>query len=338
MLTQILFMILLGAGDPNEWKSAKVEYATFKDALGKWKLFVPDEKRGRLIDGFTLGRDRHRFETKPHFARWKIDADRDGKFDDLEGPVELEVKTENGQPFRYAIRPVGEHWSSGGDEWVSAGGWKGNINRQPILLVDRDLDGQWGEMGEDAIVSGRGKKQVTTILTPVIRIRDELVEILVTQDPLAIQYRPYTGPTGEIDLDAGLSGVKGATVVSLVIIDRAGQCSVDVAKSQGPVAVPPGEYRISEGVLQRRSGRKVATLEFSGARSEQPETIRILGKKMKPFAVEAGERCSPNWGAPFDSYATFFADEDYVTMTSYEITVVGSMGETYDGLIWSGRP
>ena len=275
-------------------------------AVRKWQLELPAEKFVPVGQGFslseTLGCD---FKAAPEGTSLKIDSDGDGEFDvTAEGPSSMVTLTgTNGR--RYAVRLVDQK----GWRYAPGGVLRGKILGERIQLIDQNLDGDYRDIGEDAIVIGRSK--IASFLSEVVAIDGELVELFVAPDGSKIDYRPFRGATGTLKL--GPCETK-AKVLSAVVRSQDGRYCFDVAKVQAGQRVPVGKYSLVSGTIGLGKN-----------------SVRMVGGRSKSFTVATDGTREVTWGGPVKAEFAYRHSGGEVALSPDQVWYFGAAGEEYVG-------
>lgn len=169
--------------------------------------------------------------------------------------VAFKVKLDDGKTYPLVVDNFGMRYKQNnvtsfyGDLYP---GWamKGRVDREQVLLIDSNLDGQYTQDGEDAIALGN-----SNFALPLRHIHDiggKHYELEVATDGATIKL------TAVADVQLGQVETKfpNSMLKCLVLQTSEGHC-YDVAQAGGD-AVPAGTYQIAYGVLAR--GRDIAFL------------------------------------------------------------------------------
>ena len=269
----------------------------------KWKIRLPapaTKEVGTLLafkDG--LGVD---FKAAVDGEALKLDADGDGV---LETSVEGEggfvvLRHEN---HRYGLRlAAAPRWS-----FTPGTTMNGEIDGVKVQLVDQNLNGRFDDIGEDAIVVGRGK--AAAFLSRVIDLgQGHLVNITVSPDGATLDYSPYTGPRGRLALKLDTKG----KVLTAVLKSVDGDVSVAFSRPEVSLNLPAGEYRFHSAVLSLGGNRVTA-------RTGRSRTI----------TVKAGGESTFELGGPVKAEFAYVRQGDTLNFSPDNIWFYGRAGEEY---------
>ncbi len=269
----------------------------------KWKIRLPAPTTKEVGTSLSfkagLGAD---FKAAVDGESLKLDADGDGV---LETSVEGEggfVVLRHGD-HRYGLR------LTAAPRWSFAPGttMNGEIDGVRIRLIDQNLNGRFDDVGEDAIVVGRGK--AAAFLSRVIDLGDgHLVNIAVAPDGATLDYSPYTGPRGRVAVKFGTKG----KVLTAVLKSVDGQVSVALSRPEASLVLPAGKYRFHSAVLSL-GGNRV------NARTGRSRTI----------TVKAGGDATLALGGPVEAEFAYMRQGDTLNFSPDNIWFYGRAGEEY---------
>ncbi len=298
---------VVSANDASVENAAKAGSSQLKyRAYRKWNLELPAEKFSPVGPGFqlldTLGKN---FAAAPQGTGLQIDSDGDGQFDvTAEGP-EAMITLNGTEGRRYAVRLVDQKgWRFG-----PGGALRGTILGEKIQLIDQNLDGDYCDVGEDAIIVGRGK--IASFLSQVVSIDGALVELTVATDGSHVDYRPYEGATGTLKL--GPCETK-AKVLSAVVRSEDGRFCFDMAMDQAGLTVPAGTYRLLRGVIGLGKNR-----------------VDMVTGRSATFQVTSGGTEELSWGGPVNAEFAYQRSGGQVNLSPDQVWYYGKAGEQYTG-------
>ncbi|MEZ5980628.1 MAG: hypothetical protein R3F34_20795, partial [Planctomycetota bacterium] len=208
----------------------------------------------------------------------------------------------DGSPVVYMARV---RTGAGGWEYSVSGALVGTHGQTKFVLVDQDLDGTYGEVGEDALVVGRGKD--ATYHSSVVLVEGSLytTRLDTNDDGPVLVLDPYTGATGTLDV-VGAFETK-AKIQSIQVVGGDDTIFLDLAREDRGAPVPVGEYRIEQGRLVLGDAH-----------------VTIANGRAKPMVVTEGEVTRPELGGPVRAeFAMGHAGSDFQF--------------TPDGIWWYGR-
>ncbi|MCA8962246.1 MAG: hypothetical protein KDC38_17095, partial [Planctomycetes bacterium] len=254
--------------------SVDLDYRIYRD----WSIELPAERFDKVGDGFAIPFSQaDKYVARLEGTALGVDTDGDGEVDvraeGEKGLVALRGQTDSGRPFKYALRLD----SSRGWRYTVSGAMVGRIGATKIQLIDQNNNGRYDDFGEDAMVVGRGRS--ASFLSHVIRVDDQLYAIDVSPDGSRVDYRPFDGPVGRLDVISKLD--TKAKLAVLVIRSLDGRHSFELSGEKGAVEVPAGTYALHSGKL-----------------ALGPTRVSVRAGRSKSFRVSADETRSLAWGGP----------------------------------------
>lgn len=302
----------LAAQEADGWEEATLKHRGIED----FQIVLPDAKGvwKSLGDSVNVLGNEFAIEIGGDM-KFEIDSDADETVDTAvkgnAGFVELRAK--NGEEsLRYAVRfrnDGAKKWS-----WAPAHVMQGKVRGTILNVVDRNGNGRYDDMGEDAY--SFGSDRAAAYLSSVINIDGSLFELQIDKLGTTVRTRPYTGPTGT--LVAGMPAELKGELVAAVF--RSGTYSFNVAGSDNGVKVPEGSYSFESGFLERGS-----------------ESATMSRGSMKPIEVGADAKSEVAWGGPLTGEIrppTQTSDKITVQPT---MTISGSAGEAYGDFLPQGK-
>ncbi|MEM7264099.1 MAG: hypothetical protein AAF488_19085 [Planctomycetota bacterium] len=281
--------------------SVEMQYRTYR----KWKILLPNETFAPVGDGFTAGGEK--FIAQLEGTALAVDTDGDGKTDvraDGESAlVTLRGKT-GGAPFTYAVRLD----SKRGWRFAAAGAMVGKVGDTKIQLIDQNNNGRYNDYGEDAMIVGRGR--AASFLSKTIRLDGALHSITVAADGSKVEYAPFEGDAGRLDLRSKLD--TRAKLASVVVRSADGSHSFELSRADGAVEVPAGRYQLHSGRLGL--GQTTVTMQTGRA---------------KPFEVEANGSTAVAWGGPIRVEFDYNRSGNSVQFSPDAVWYYGQSGEEY---------
>lgn len=276
----------------------------------KWKWTLPAEtwsKVGAMIpiphqkgEGFQVSRDG---------SKLRIDHSASGgqgtEVAGVSGSVVLRGTNAEGGEFAYPVRlrKVGEDW-----EWASGGSMQGTFEGQAIHLFDQNNNGRFNDLGQDAMIVGKG--EAASFLSKVVSVKGDLYTAEYAADGRSVQFAPFVGESGKLDL---ASQFKANGSLDAVVVNSAdGQWSFEVSGAKKGLNVPAGEYVIASGRVSAGS-----------------EKAKVRTGGMKPIVVAAGQTASVAWGAEMHLDFDFTAGGGQVTVDPANMRYIGAAGEEY---------
>ena len=268
-----------------------------------WDIALPAETFTPVGEGIALaGRD---FRAALEGTHLLLDLDADGATDvRVEGDAgSVLLRTDDG--FRYAIRL---QRGANGWEYAASGAMRGKIDGVFVSIIDQDNDGRFGEVGEDAVIVGRGS--IATWLGETLQVGGTLHAVTVAEDGSTLQLAPYTGPTGSLAVTKGFHG--SGKILSAVVRSADGRHCFDLASAEGSVAVPAGDYRIESGTIGM--GEMLVTV---GPGESDAVTVAADGQS------------SLEWGGPVRAEFAMPRAGDQVAFSPDAVWYYGEHGEQY---------
>lgn len=299
-----------GASGPLTVELAYRGFRTFEFEL-------PDEAYAPVADGIPIahaGGDA--FAARIDGGKLLLDVEGNGTFKAVIEPpppgetvsVTLRGTDAAGAPLRYTARI---RQGQGGWEYSCSGGLVGNLGDTKIVLFDQDLDGRYGEPGEDALVVGRGR--VATTMSTVVIVDDALYTVGISADDAGaarLELVPFEGETGTLDLVSGFE-TKGK-ILSLQVADRRNHVYLDLADHDQGARVPAGTYRFDGGRLASGDSR-----------------VSIAAGRMEKIAVETDITTALAWGGPINGEFTYDRQGLTYQFAPDKVWYYGRAGEEY---------
>ena len=177
-----------------------------------------------------------------------------------------------------------------------------------VVGIDQNLNGVYGDFGEDAMVLGRNK--IAGYLSKVVSVDGELYEIEVAPNGSRLDYKPFEGATGEFKLAYQTQ----AKVISAVVRSADGQYSFDLADANKGMKLPAGEYAIVRGQLGLGGSR----VWFRSGRAES-------------LTIAAGETFETHWGGPVKAEFAYQRAGEEIRLSPEAVWYFGAGGEEYHG-------
>lgn len=181
----------------------------------------------------------------------------------------------------------------------------GKIERTKVAFIDESNNGLFNDQQDDAVVIG--KRTAAQLLSAVLNIDNLLYHVHVNQAGTEAFYKPYSGPTGTLDL---VRGFKAKSKLTYVMV-RQGSVFIDAGRKD--TVVPVGRWNLVQGVVGR-SISQCATIE--------PGTMTAL-------EVRVGESTSLSWGMPGKITFSCTKNGNQVNISGGSIAVWGQAGEVY---------
>lgn len=282
--------------------SAKLRVRTVRD----WDIELPAGKLAPVGKGFSFAEALgHDFAVELEGTALKVDTDGDGTFDiTAEGP-EATILLRGTEGRHYPVRLVDQQ----GWKFAPGGVARGTVHGTPIQLIDQNLNGVFGDVGEDAIIVGRGV--IAAFLSEVTAIDGTLYELSIADGGAEIEFRPFTGATGTLRL--GPCETK-AKVLSAVVRSLDGRHCFDVASTQEGLTVPAGTYQLFRGKIGLGENR-----------------VDMVAGRSKQFEVTSGGTTQVSWGGPVRAEFAYRHTGGQVDLSPDAVWYYGAAGEEYVG-------
>lgn len=245
-----------------------------------------------------------------------FDRDGDGQLDatvtepDKDHPTRLVTfRLANGAEYAVRVKHDGP-WST-----APGGAMTGRIGAERFMILDQNGNGRFDDFGADALVIGRGK--VASFLSRVVQVDGKLFELDVTADGTGATLKPFTGPTGTLDM--GTDFETKAKLRSIVLTDSQGDLSFELSgavAAKEAVRLPAGTYNIHSGEIVL--GKSHATLG--------PGTAKAI-------EVAADGTTSFVWGGPVNAKFTYQRSGGKLQIGPSDIEYYGRAGEMYSSFM-----
>lgn len=286
-------------------------------ALRNWDLVLPAPAQREVAGGIRLAHGEN-FAALTEGEVLRADLDADGVMDAMvegeSGFLTLRGAGANGSEYRYSVRlerrPT-QPWT-----WTTGGGMAGEIAGTSVLFLDQNLDGDYADLGADAMVVGQD--HAASFLSRVVSVNGSLFEIGISADGTTLTYAPYDGPSGTLDLLAGFQSK--ARLDAAVVVNADATLSFSLARAREGLVVPAGEYRLHSGRLALGDASAVISAGAS-----------------KPILVAAGTRAAPAWGGPVRAEFAVQRQGDTLSFAPWDIWFYGSLGEEYANFLPLGE-
>lgn len=293
--------------------SADLAFRPYKE----WDILLPQEQFQGVAGGIRLPHaGGESVAVRLEGTVLYVDRDGDGECEAKVEPLErgqtallvLRVPGEGGADKSYAVRLSSDgKWS-----YSASGAMVGEVEGTRLQLIDQNNNGRFDDYGEDAMIVGRGR--AASFLSKVVRIGEALYTIDVQDDGTRIDYAPYEGPVGTLDL--GSDHESKARMRSVVVQSRDGAHSFELSRSKGGVKVPAGEYSV-------HSGKVVLGKSQADLRTGRSQWIE----------VEAGATAQVAWGGPVKAEFEYARSGDAVQIGPLDIYYYGRAGEEYSNFM-----
>ena len=294
--------------------SVDLDYRSYRN----WKYSMPSEEFRSLTGGVPVphaGGDLFACEVRG--SGLTIDTDGDGTLDQvIEGSLDettglrtarvvLKGKKADGQDFTYAVRlqDAGKGW-----QWASGGAMVGMHGDTKIQIFDLNGNGQFGDVGADAMIMGVGTR--AQILSSSVHLGADLHSLSI--DGKGLELTPFAGETGTLDLDSKIE-TKGKLMHAWVRSED-GKHHFDLAGASQGKSVPAGTYHVVGGLIGL--GKSV---------------VQVDGSEMKTLEVPAGGQTTMQWGGPVRAEFDYKREGTQVTFDPAQVWYTGAAGERYVG-------
>lgn len=200
-----------------------------------------------------------------------------------------------------------------------------NIDGQNVWFYDHNTDGMYA-VGDDAIRVGEaGKVAVFAPLSSYFATASGVYEITqLAEDGATLQYRKYSGPTGNLAVKFAGAGAEA----NVVIASSDGLLSTVVTgggKAKPPVTLLPGHYEIVAAIVSSPAQGRVVSLIEKG-------TVPAID-------IVEGQTTTVELGAPLAlEFRADLRSNTEVSIESKSLKVRGKSGEAYSAVQWIGQP
>jgi hypothetical protein len=248
----------------------------------------------------------------------RIDGDGDGEFDGrVETPSKekgsqlvvfrLNADTESESNFAVRVANTGR-WSFG-----PAGAMEGTFGSTRFMIFDQNGNGRFNDVGEDAMIVGRGK--TASFLSKTIHVDGVLHAFTISADGKSATLERYTGEMGTLDMGADLD--TQAKMRSIVVNSKDGAHSFELSRSlTGGISVPAGDYTMHSA--QVVLGKSHADMKTG---------------RSKPISVETGATTKLAWGGPVNAEFAYGRGNGKVEIAPNDIRYYGNAGEEYSNFM-----
>jgi hypothetical protein len=287
----------------------------------QWTIELPDESWFAVSGSIAIPHaGGEGFAAVLEGTELRLDTDGDGELDRSirataddygvrRARVVLHGQRADGGEFAYGVRlrdeGAGWRWAPGG---IMVGTVETDAGSTLITIIDRNGNGRWNDVGEDAMVIGRGN--AACYLSRSVFIAGELWALEVDADGAEIRLASYDGPTARLDMTTGFSS--SARLVSAIVMSIDGSHSFDLAPFDAPIDVPAGSYEIVAG----RIGLGQQSVKVGAGRAE-------------PITLAAGAERTFDWGGPVAAEFDYRRQGDEVVFHPDAIWYYGAAGEQY---------
>ena len=304
--------------DPAEPKSETVtlELRTFR----RFKIKLPNEVWRSVGDGIPVAHaNGERFAVEVDGTALLVDTDGDGETDTRvqrlsEGQVaplvvKLRGKHRDGSELAYSVRLT---QGAGGWVYAPAGAVRGKVGETRIQVVDRNGNGRYDDVGEDAVVIGRGEH--ACYLSKTVHVAGALRALTVSADGSSLTLSEFEGETGTLDMSSEFDSE--ARLQTAVLTSKDGAHSFDAARMDGSTRVPAGEYVLRDGMLVLGDG-----------------SLRLRGDAARTITVPADGAVVHEWGGPVRAEFDYTLSGGEIGFDPSNVRYFGRGGEEYDDLM-----
>lgn len=303
-----LFAMRAHASEPGS-TPADTGAATLKyHAVSDWDIILPEQRWEPIATHGTIEIGTGFATEKSGVMSFRLDTNGNGQTDTkvkgTESFVKLRGVNPDGERFNYAIRVV---YQGTRFEWASSNMLLGQIAGTTFKVIDQNNNGVFGEIGEDAMIVG--KSRGASMLSRIVNVGGDLFELEFSDNGRKVTYTPWDGDSGKLDVTSKYD-CRGK-LISAVFESADGKVSFNAARSNKPIRVPAGEYRL-----------------VSGFAAKGAETVEMVGGKMGPVQVRAREEKVLDWGGPIVAEFDYEVDDDTITVDA-GVAFYGGAGEEY---------
>lgn len=305
-----LLLLVAGPTDVSAKDAPAVTQVELKyKAYRNWKLELPETKARRVGTEIAVAGAKSPFAVKLDGEALTVDTDGDGTTDvTIEGDKGFAAfKTAGETPYRYALRLI-----KGQSGWVHIPGSArvGSIEGVKVQVIDQDGNGAFNDIGTDAMIVGSTTS--AAFLSSVVNVAGKLYAVTVAKDGTALDYTPFSGKTGTLDL---MSAHESKTkVITVLVKSDDGKTCFDLARAPAGLTVPAGTYTLVGG----RLGLGEARAAFVTGRA-------------KPMAVTADAVTKVTWGGPLRAEYQYGVKASEIIFHPNLMWFYGKAGEQYVG-------
>lgn len=244
----------------------------------------------------------------------RVDTDGDGATDvevtDDEGLVTL--RNAEGE----VVSAVRLRSTSAGWQWASSGSMVGKLGNVKVQLIDQNNNGRYDDVGEDAMIVGRGRD--ACFLSEAICVAGQLLKVTPSADGSTLAFEEFAGETGTLDLVSDCTS--DAKLAWAVVKSADGRFSFDLSKAKEGQVVPAGTYHLERGRVAL--GKNHA---------------QIHRGRSKALEVPAGGELALTWGGPVKAEFGYQRAGGKVQFSPTDIDYYGSFGELYRDFLPLGK-
>jgi len=283
------------------------------------ELLLPDARWLDVGGGMSVRHARgERFQTAVEGEVLRADLDGDGtleaRVEGQDGLLTFRGTSPEGHPLAWSVRVA--RFDKGPWKYAVGGAMVGEVDETRVQLVDMNLNGEFDDVGEDALIVGTTR--AASYLSQVLALDGELWNLRVERDGSSLNLTPYGGPTATIDLVSHFES--RAKLRSAVVRSTDGRHSFELSRSRGGMLVPAGDYQLVAGFLALGDSR-----------------ARITAGRSRPLALSAGGRLAPQWGGPVEGEFSYQREGEELAFTPWDIWYYGKLGEEYTQFLPLGQ-
>lgn len=303
--------LFVGALVPMALAAERTQVELQPKAYRTWEILLPGPRFAEVGAGFSVAhRGGERFAAQIEGKRLRADLDGNGECEALvegaEGFLTFTGTSSAGHALEYSVRvvqPEGKPW-----QYTCGGAMVGEIDGTKVQVIDQNLNGEFDDVGEDALVVGRDG--AASFLSQVVSIGGKLYSLEVARDGASLAYEAFSGPAGTLDLVSGFECK--AKLQAAVVVSADGKLSFSAAKAREGLRVPAGEYRLHSGQIVLGDSR-----------------AQIKTGRAGVIKVAADATQSVAWGGPVRAEFAYERGGGKVAFTPWDIWFYGRLGEEY---------
>jgi hypothetical protein len=279
----------------------QLSHKRFRD----WTIELPAETFTTIGDGISLAGGRYHFAATMEGSNLALDLDADGTTDVRITGAEGSALLHHEDGFRYAIRLKRD---ANGWSFAASGAMVGKLGDVRLALIDQDNDGIFGEVGEDALLVGRGR--IATWLGSTFLHEGRTMALDFDPASGQLLLSDWQGETGLLSVATGFHG-KGKLLSAVVRSLDSAHC-FDLAGTEGAVPVPVGRYRI-----------------VSGRIGLGESAVTVAAGNSPVFEVRSDAPRELDWGGPVRAEFEFQRPGDELAFAPERVWYFGASGEQY---------
>jgi len=191
---------------------------------------------------------------------------------------------------------------------------QGNVGNVPVVFVDTNVDGRFGQPGLDSYQVGSDGTCLRQGRT--VQVGDALYHVEMTEDGGTVSTRPYGGPVATVTM----APAEPQWQVTLKLAHESHEMCAEVSSGEGCRLVP-GSYQIEQATARFTKG---ATGVLAAARSERTPLLTLASGDNR---IQAGP--------PFKlEFSAFCSKESPADVEIEDVALVGAAGERYRASVW----